>query len=387
MLRLLLPVLLTLAPGPSLHTFDACWNLVRRHFYDRSLHGVDWDAVREKYRDEAARASGPGLRKVLHKMLGELEASHAAVLDMEVYAGLRAELMNERYWTFGLVLEESRPGELFVRTQYEDAPAGLLPGDRVLQLNGVDVWKSPHLMTAGYDPAPGKKRLFFLRARKGRKLRLGVQRTPDPRSWREVALAARLTNGIDAARASVRVVRRGPYRIGTLHLWYCQKGALDVLGSAVTGKLKDCDGLVLDIRGRGGWSGIPDGIVDVCTRWWRRPVVFLIDARTRSAKEMLAYYVRRDKVGWLVGERTEGAVLGAGFFPLPDGSVLELPIADVKIGDVRLEGRGVAPHFEARVSVPYAAGRDAVFETGVRIVAREIAARRGWATVRAGAFR
>ncbi|MHC4225078.1 MAG: hypothetical protein ACYSUN_13890, partial [Planctomycetota bacterium] len=82
MLRLV-PILLLLlsatSRGEGLATFDACWRLVRRHFYDKELHGLDWDAVRRKYRPEAARAVEP--RPVLERMLAELDVSHAAILD------------------------------------------------------------------------------------------------------------------------------------------------------------------------------------------------------------------------------------------------------------------------------------------------------------------
>jgi len=390
MRRAWIVLLLLVAPAAgsdeTLRTFDACWRLVRRHFYDEDLHGVDWAAVRARYRPQADRARpGAELAGVLAGMLGELKASHAAVLQGEAYRGLIAELHNRRYWTFGLLLEESRPNELFVRAMYEGGPgpaAGLRVGDRVDRIDKRRALSSDHLLPAGYDPAPGAKRLFFLRARAGARLRLGVWRRPDAGASHETVLVAKWTNAVDATRASVRVIRRGPYRIGTLHLWYCQRGVVKVLDEALSGALAKCDALVLDLRGRGGWADIAHRIVDRCEQW-RRPVVFLVDRRTRSAKELLAHEVRRRRAGWLVGERTEGAVLGAGFYPLPDGSFLELPIVDVRTSDgVRLEGRGVAPHFEATLVVPFAAGRDGILERGLAQAAREAAARRGWATMR-----
>ena len=47
------------APKPSpetLKTFDACWETVKQRFYDKKLHGVDWDAIKAKYRPRAAKA-------------------------------------------------------------------------------------------------------------------------------------------------------------------------------------------------------------------------------------------------------------------------------------------------------------------------------------------
>ena len=49
---LILFLLCAIARGSekTLETFDACWRLVKRHFYDPGLHGVDWNAMRERYR-------------------------------------------------------------------------------------------------------------------------------------------------------------------------------------------------------------------------------------------------------------------------------------------------------------------------------------------------
>ena len=277
-----------------------------------------------------------------------------------------------------MLLEETRPGELFLRTAFEGgsaSEAGLLTGDRIVSIHGAPALESPHLINAGYDPTPGSPRLFFLRARKDAVLSMEYQRR-DGGPVREARVAARKTNAVDACRASVRVVKRGRYRIGTLHIWYCQGGVQRVLRKAIEGPLKDCDALVLDVRGRGGWSQVAYAIARLC-REWNKPLAVLIDKRSRSAKEVLALLVRKRGLGILVGEKTEGAVLGAGFFLLPDGSYVELPVADVVVLGVRLEGRGVRPHVRASVRLPYAAGFDALFEQGCLVAIREAARRAG----------
>ena len=47
------------ASDVTLETFDACWSLVQRRFYDDDLHGVDWQRCRELFRPLAAEAQ-PG---------------------------------------------------------------------------------------------------------------------------------------------------------------------------------------------------------------------------------------------------------------------------------------------------------------------------------------
>ncbi len=363
--------------------FDTCWRLVQRFFYDRDLNGLDWKEVRERYRPRALEADdGQELRRILQEMLAELDASHASVMDREVYRDLQAELDNERTWTHGLLLEETRPGKLFVRSLYEGGAAeaaGLTLGDEILLVNGEAPFHSERLLEAGYDPALPGPGLFFLEAGKETVIRLRVRSTPSRGSAREVELEPRWMNGVDAARNSVRIVDVDGRRIGLVHLWYCQRGVDKVLREAIQGKLEDCDALVVDLRGRGGYVNVVDSILGCFERGrsltrrlrnvrpWKKPVVFLIDERSRSAKEILAYHVRRHEVGILVGRKTEGAVLGAGFFKLPDGSILELPITRVPVGDVDLEGLGVEPHVEVEVDLPYAQGEDPILVRGIEV--------------------
>ena len=86
---LLLATIATLSSRPvvfaqdaePLTTFDAAWTLVRDSHFDRTLNGVDWNAVRTELRPKAAAAKTVGeLRAVLRDMLGRLGQSHFAVI-------------------------------------------------------------------------------------------------------------------------------------------------------------------------------------------------------------------------------------------------------------------------------------------------------------------
>lgn len=356
----------------ELKTFDAAWRAVDHDFYDPDHGGLDWDEVGERYRPLAQSAdSSEAVHGVINSMLAELGASHTSLVDGDVYRGMMAELNNKRTWTFGLLIEETLRGRYFVRASYEGGPgaaARLKAGDRIVEVDGEPIEDSPYLMDAGYDPALPGRPLFFLRAEQGAELALTVQPTADSESRFETSIAASRMNAVDAAARSVRVVEREGRKIGTLHLWYCSRGVSDVLREAIAGKLKDCDALVLDVRGRGGYTDVVTELLKLLQPW-RKPLVVLIDERSRSAKEVLAYKVRQKKLGTLVGQRTEGAVLGAVFRALPDGSYLELAGVPVPVDGHSLEGVGVAPDVEVDFVLPYARGRDPIFEKGVEIAA------------------
>jgi hypothetical protein len=57
----------------AVETFDAAWRIIRDTHFDRTMNGVDWDAVRTQLRPRAAAARDTAeLREVLHDMVGRL---------------------------------------------------------------------------------------------------------------------------------------------------------------------------------------------------------------------------------------------------------------------------------------------------------------------------
>jgi carboxyl-terminal processing protease len=153
------------------------------------------------------------------------------------------------------------------------------------------------------------------------------------------------------------------------------------------GRLKDVDGLVLDLRG--GWGGAQpeytelfvggtpimtyvgrDGRENFASFRWRRPVAVLVDEGTRSGKEVVTYGLKRQGVR-VVGTRTAGALLAGRGFLLRDGSLRVLAVADVRVEGERLEGRGVMPDVVVPFRLPYAAGRDPQLEAALAELAQQ----------------
>ena len=61
----------------NLRVFDRAWELVNDKFFDAKFRGVDWPAMRTRYRPEAhAAKDDDALYGVVNRMLGELKESH-----------------------------------------------------------------------------------------------------------------------------------------------------------------------------------------------------------------------------------------------------------------------------------------------------------------------
>ncbi|MEE8105953.1 MAG: S41 family peptidase [Planctomycetota bacterium] len=380
-MRLLLLLLLAVgarASEETLRTFDAMKGHVERYTFKGAFDGIDWDALCRRYRPLADRAKpGLELHGVLNRLLGELKVSHAAILEAEVYGVLWNEVFGKPAPTWGFMLEETVTGHLFVRTLYEGGPAaeaGVLFGDRVVNIEGEDALRSKRLLPAGYDAiSPGPRKLVV--STKGQmELRLTIQRTADPASQREVVVKRRTMSGLDAMRKSVRIVERDGFKLGTLHMWYCQPGIETVARAALDGPLQRCDAFVCDLRGRGGNMRFGNHVVSQLQATGK-PLVFLIDGLTRSAKEIVAWRIREDKTGRLVGTPTAGAVCSAWCYGLPDGSYVMLPLNSGPFYGRTFEGHPTEPHDEINLVVPYAAGKDTVLEKGFEVAVASLKVR------------
>src|SRR4051794_214524 len=134
-------------------TFEGVWQTVRDRFYDPHLNGLDWSAVRERYRADAAQAmSDVRLAEVINGMLSELHASHTRYYtpdDPEYYqlAGIFAGALRRRgldrafpggrisYPGIGILSHSDPQGRSLVSGVIEQTPAhkaGLLAGDEIL---------------------------------------------------------------------------------------------------------------------------------------------------------------------------------------------------------------------------------------------------------------
>ena len=383
------------APQADIAVFDEVWSLVNQHFYDPEFRGVDWQAQRDKYRplaeaapDEAAQA------EVIDRMLAELGASHTARYRqddpayyqlLDIFSGsLRRSLPRlfpdgVRYPGIGLFTRESG-GKLFISGIIAGLPAekaGLLVGDEIVDVDGKAF--------APVDSFTGKVR---------QDVTMHIRRTADgpvepvtlQPSW--ISPADAFENAMDQG---ARVIDAGGKKIGYVRIWSYAGGRYqDMLEQLLsTGKLKDVDALVWDLRD--GWGGAQPYYLDIFGDlgptmkmterdgdWgmsnvkWRKPVALLINGGSRSGKEVLAYGFKKYGVGEVIGTRTAGALLAGRAFLLKDDSLLLLAVADVEVDGERLEGVGVAPTIEVPFNLEYAAGRDPQLDKAVEVLSREI---------------
>ncbi len=373
------------AAPADLRAFDETAAAVRRRFQDRTFNGLDWDRHVASLRPRAAACESPrDLIKLVNRgLLAPLQASHTVLIEGDVFRNhFEPELQGRTAPGTGLELGRFPEG-LFVTAVHDNSPAARAAielGERLLAVNGLPPEDSLRLADAGSDPGVAEIPRHVLRVEPGRPVDLLLQSAPGalPRC---VPLWTDETSQAEATRDSARTVRRDGRTLAILHPWHFMSwSVVRSMREALKGPLAEAEGLVLDLRGRGGQVPVTWGALWLFTpradgtRFWDKPAVALIDASSRSAKEVFAWHWRRMGAGPLVGRRTAGAVLGSQFVRLSDGSVLQLAVADVShlTAGEQLEGVGIDPDVPVDGALPWCRGRDAILEKGLAVLIEEL---------------
>jgi carboxyl-terminal processing protease len=406
------------SPEPAqLKVFNQVWQTINDRFYDPNFNGVDWQAMRDRYRPQVEQApSIEAAAEVINQMLGELHTSHThfytaqepayyQILGIfqpripELQTALKRFFPNGKieYTDIG-IFTARHLDQTFISAVLDGSPAasaGLRVGDRI-----VSVDEQP------FHP------IQSFAGKAGQAVTIKIQRSPDaanagspqpdqpdhPDQQQAIQVTPKqmdaTTMFLDAQKASTQVIEQQGKKIGYVHIWsyagdqYQQQLESDL----IYGDLRDADGLVLDLRD--GWGGAPitalniyskqrdlsitsidrNGDRDTTNAQWTKPVVMVVNEGSRSAKEILAFGFQRYNIGPVVGSKTAGAVVGGTPFLMQDGSLLYVAVVDVYLnGDQRLEGKGVTPDVVVPFSLEYAQGADPQKDKAIDVVLQAIA--------------
>lgn len=307
--------------------FDEAWRLHRDYFYDTAMHGVDWAAMRAKYRPLVERVTDRAeLSDLLAQMVGELSALHTFVRGGDQRKAKDA--VEPASLGAVLVRDEARGGARVERIYKSDPdyPTELGPllqpgvevrtGDVIEAVNGVALLSVP-------DPG------VLLRNQAGRQVRLRVKPAAGG-ALREAIVTPISADQLRDLRYDdweytrrLEVERLGKGELGYVHLramggdnyneW--AREFYPVFGRK---------GLIVDVRhNRGGNidSWILGRLLRRAWMYWqprvgspywnmqgafRGHLVVLMDEYTASDGEAFAEGFRRLGLGKLIGTRTWG---------------------------------------------------------------------------------
>jgi carboxyl-terminal processing protease len=372
---LLLLLLFTPALAEDGHeTFDRVWDLVEEKFYDPKLNGLDPKAIRAEAKLELEGVTDPEtVSSVVNGYLKRLNASHThlfssrepdyyELLDV-FYFGSYEKQIKKRFQGdaphyHGILIHEKDGAIVDVVPGGPADKAGLQKGDKILSADG-----RPYHPIDSFRDKIGQPVELLVSRGDGT---LDIVVHPEEIYPRQAFLRS--------IEESARVIDGHLYDIGYVRMWsYAGEAYHEALVKVLLTKLADADGLILDLRGR--WGGAQPQYIElfaptpklVFTQQdgegfetegsvWNKPVGLLIDSTVSSGKELLAYGFRRNSLGPLIGERTQGSLLGGSLHLLPGGYALYLATVDVQVDGQRLEGLGVGPTYPQTPDPDQAAG-------------------------------
>jgi len=339
------------------HMFDEGWRLLREQFYDEKMHGVDWDAMREKYRPLIEHvAAKEDFYALVSMMLGELNASHLGI------GGPTVSGPETAYLGVWFDPEHRGPG-VKISAVLKNSPADrdesrLNVGEFILAIDGVEVSNNEQIWDALADKA-------------GRVVELLVNDKPTKEGARTVKIKP-INRGqwsnllyedwVEKRKRMVDEWSNG--RIGYIHIQAMSQSELRKFErefyAEVVGKK---EALIIDVRFNGG-GRIHDELLSILKRRlyaleqyrgtppftqpfqvWQKPTVVLINEFSASDAEIFPKAFRDLGLGKLVGVPTYGGVIGTYNVTLIDGTTFfRVPVTGWRTLDgVNLENYGVKP--------------------------------------------
>ncbi len=377
--------------------FAEAWRIQRDWFYDKNMHGVDWQAMYDKY---APFVDGCGSRGDLNYLIGEL-ISELNIGHTYIYGGdygdrighvstglLGCSFVPEKeseYYRISNIV----PGVSWdpaYRSPLTEPGVSVNEGDYLIAIDGVEVKAGENVYERLIDKA-------------GKMITLTTNKKPTQKGAQTTRLRTlrgehglRYRAWVDANLDYVTSKTAG--RIGYLHIPNMMDAGLVEFGRTwypQTGK----QALIIDERYNGG-GFVGDMIIDRLERelWsmtipregkagrnperdFHGPLVVLINEDTGSNGEFFAEAIKRKNLATVIGVRTWGGSIGIEPHQgLVDGATTTPPQFGLYAldGSWPIEGWGVEPNIVVmNMPADVVAGKDTQLDTAIEFLLKTLA--------------
>lgn len=373
--------------------FTDAWRMERDYFYDEGMHGVNWDAMYEKYFPLVDRITTRNeLSDLIGRFVGELAALHTSVRGGEI----REDDEEVNVASLGARLERSTDkGGYIIDYIYQadpDYPDEKSPlDDPFLDIQNGDVITSVNGKSALSENDFGA----LIRDQAGKQVRISLSR--GDKTWD--AIVVPMANDGNLRYRDWEYTRRlmvenlSEDKIGYVHLRAMGSNDINQWYREFY-PVFNRQGLIIDVRhNRGGniesfilekllrkdwmyWktrSGSPSWNMQYA---YRGHIVILVNENTASDGEAFADGFRKLDLGTAIGVRTWGGEIWlSGVNRLSDGGIARAPMMGVygKDGTWLIEGHGFVPDIEVE-NLPHATfnGDDAQLKAAIDLLLEQI---------------
>ncbi|MFA7231357.1 MAG: S41 family peptidase [Victivallaceae bacterium] len=371
---------------------DEVWNNIKKGNFSKDFDREFKAEVYDRFRPEILKCQDDQeLATTLNRMIKKLNQSHIFVLppvNSTVKEALTIADNNAAPVNAGavksavpadpgisLAVAENKLCVLRVKPGFPAAQAGIKPGDEILSIDGVKI--NPANKTyVGWALIASS----MLAGQPDTAVKIELKQNEEIRTVN----LTRQANGEKWFKLGVMPPTFGSYQsemlpgnIGCLRFSAFFPEMIVSCRQDVTGKLKNADGIIIDLRGNvggiillgewlAGWlSSQPVKLGTMIIKGtelkpksypqpgcFRKPLAILIDNDSYSTAEIFAAAMRDAKVAVLFGQTTPGKCLPSQFLILPSGFRLQTVFGDfVRVDGKRIEHIGVKPDFPVELKL------------------------------------
>lgn len=368
--------------------YDESWRVTRDGFYVENMHGVDWDAIYDKYAVMLPYVKHRhDLSYLIGEMIGELAIGHAYISPGELPEIPRIEtgLLGGRFsratrGAFEVVkVFKGASWDPSLRSPLDEA--GVKEGEFIIAVNGVDASQYVDVTEALIDKVGKTVSLTVASSTNGKNARtVYVKPVADESNlayynWvrRNIEIVDKASNG----------------EIGYIHIPDMSTEGLDMFTKMFYSQL-DKKALIIDDRMNGGGNVSPMILERLQREVYRvsmyrnganepvpneafyGPKVCLIDKYSSSDGDLFPYGFRQLGLGKLVGKRSWGGIVGiSGSKRYLDGQDMRTPFFTSYSldGEWIIEGHGVDPDIDVDIN-PFEdyLGKDAQLEKAIELM-------------------
>ncbi len=345
--------------------YNESWRQMRDFFYDPNMHGVNWPAIRDKYKVLLPYVKNRNdLNYIIGEMIGEISVGHAYVLGGDkpnperIKTGLLGAKVSKDASGY-FKIDEILPGENWTkngRSPLTEVGVNVNEGDFITAVNGMPTKNVADIYQLLVGKADDQVMLTVNSKASDEGGRDMIVIPTDDES--QLYYYQWVRNNID------KVNKATGGQVGYIHIPDMGPGGLNEFVKYFYPQLNK-KALIIDDRGNGGGNVSPmiierlnreltlygmsrnNGINTKPRQMMLGPKVLLMDNYSASDGDLFPYQFKKLGMGTIIGVRSWGGVVGIrGSLPFIDGGDLRRPEFapfDEK-GNWVIEGFGVEPN-------------------------------------------
>ncbi len=358
---LVVGVLLLVLLNMSLKLFNSItgYAITNDMSVDKKIERI-YDVLDKNYVDEITEEDKEKMENYMYMgLVAGLGDPYSVYMNPDAFKSF-IESSEGTYYGIGAVVAPSDDNKVLVINPYEGAPgyeAGLRSGDKIVAVNGVDVYGN------ALDEA-----VSLMKGPKGTTVNLTIEK-----------VGTRNIEEIEVTRDEI-IVPTIEYELMEDNIGYIKISTFDRVTEEQFNEAYDdllsqgIEGLIIDVRNNpGGLLSvvgeitdrlIPEGFVTYTEdkegnqdyiysddEEIEIPLVVLVNGNSASASEILSGAIKDTGKGILVGEQTFGKGLVQNIFMLPDGSAVKTTIARYYTPNgICIQGEGIEPDYVVEMS-------------------------------------